>query len=164
MAMDLHSCRRGENPGTAIKCESQTLGFHTYAGVQPAHLVESVHTASLSSLALWVLRPSSHLQRHPEGFHHWTPPGPPPGSRVCSLISGHGWLGVAKWSGETPSSLGLLILLVQMELEEQEKKCSVTYLHYQLHIEGGKTHYPRHTGAAQQKVRGRRSALIKTNS
>lgn len=90
--------------------------------MQPANLVESAHTASLSSLVLWVLHPSSHLQHHPKGSHHWTPLGPPLCSKACSQISGHDLLGAATLSGETPSSLGLLILLGQTELEEEEDK------------------------------------------
>lgn len=90
--------------------------------MQPANLVESARTASLSSLVLWVLHPSSHLQHHPKGSHHWTPLGPPLCSRACSQISGHGLLEAATLSGETPSSLGLLILSEQMELEEENKR------------------------------------------
>lgn len=96
--------------------------------MQPANLGESARTASLSSLVLWVLRPSSHLQHHPKGSHHWTPPGPPLCSRACSQISGHGWLGAATLSGETPSLLGLLILWGQMGLEEEEKRKRLSHM------------------------------------
>lgn len=113
-----------------LQCARDRLWVSTPSArkMQPANLVESVHTASLSSLVLWVLRPSSHLQHHPKGSHHWTPPGPPLCSRACIQISGHGWLEAATLSRETPSSLGLLILSGQMGLKEEDKRKTFSHV------------------------------------